>query len=104
MHGAGTNKPRRTESMKLKDKVAIVTGGGTGIGKAISLAFAKEGAAVVVAARNLSRLEEVVKEIKSKGGKAKAIETDISDPKQVQRMGTQTVEEFGKVDILINNA
>lgn len=90
--------------MKLKDKVAIVTGGGTGIGKAISLAVASEGAAVVVAARNLSRLEEVVKEIKSRGGKAKAIQTDIADHEQVQRMVAQTIEEFGHIDILVNNA
>ncbi len=90
--------------MKLKDKVAIVTGGGTGIGKAISFALASEGAAVAVAARNLSRLEETVKEIKARGGKAKAIQTDISDQKQVQRMVAQTIEEFGYIDILVNNA
>lgn len=90
--------------MKLKDKVAIITGGGTGIGKAISFAFVNEGAAVVVAARNLSRLEETVKEIKSRGGKAKAIQTDISDQKQVQRMVAQTIEEFGHIDTLVNNA
>lgn len=90
--------------MKLKDKVAIVTGGGSGIGKAISLAFASEGAAVVVAARTLSRLEEVAKEIKSKGGKAKAIQTDISDHGQIKQMVAQTLEEFGQIDILVNNA
>ncbi len=90
--------------MKLKDKVAIITGGGTGIGKAISLAFANEGAAVVVAARNLSRLEEVAKDIKSRGDKAKAIQTDISDHEQVKRMVAQTIEEFGQIDILVNNA
>jgi len=90
--------------MKLKDKVAIITGGGTGIGKAISLAFANEGAAVVVAARNFSRLEEVAKDIKSRGGKAKAIQTDISDHGQVKRMVAQTIDEFGQIDILVNNA
>jgi len=90
--------------VKLKDKVAIITGGGTGIGKAISLAFANEGAAVVVAARNLSRLEEVAKDIKSRGGKAKAIQTDISDHEQVKRMVAQTIDEFGQIDILVNNA
>lgn len=90
--------------MKLKDKVAIVTGGGSGIGKAISLAFTDEGAAVVVAARNLSRLEEVAREIKSKGGKAKIIQTDIAELKQVQRMVKHTIDEYGKIDILVNNA
>jgi len=90
--------------MKLKDKAAIITGGGTGIGKAISLAFGKEGATVGVAARNLSRLEEVVKEIKSRGGKDKAIQTDISDHKQVKRMVAQTIDGFGRIDILVNDA
>jgi NAD(P)-dependent dehydrogenase (short-subunit alcohol dehydrogenase family) len=92
------------EFMKLKDKVAIITGGGTGIGKAISLALANEGAAVVVAARNFSRLKEVAKDIKSRGGKAKAIQTDISDHEQVKRMVAQTIDEFGQIDILVNNA
>jgi NAD(P)-dependent dehydrogenase (short-subunit alcohol dehydrogenase family) len=90
--------------MKLKDRVAIITGGGTGIGKAISLAFAKEGAAVVITARTLARLEEVAKDIKSRGGKAKAIQTDISDHEQVKRMVAQTIDEFGQIDVLVNNA
>src|SRR4030042_6995437 len=90
--------------MKLKGKVAISTGGATGIGKAITLAFAKEGASVVLAARNLSRLEEVAKDIKSRGGKAKAIQTDISDHEQVKRMVAQTIEEFGQIDVLVNDA
>jgi NAD(P)-dependent dehydrogenase (short-subunit alcohol dehydrogenase family) len=90
--------------MKLKDRVAIVTGGGTGIGKAISLALAEEGASVVVAARTLAPLEEVANQIRAKGGKAKAVQTDIADQAQVKRMVAETVEEFGKLDILINNA
>jgi len=90
--------------MRLKDKVAIVTGGGTGIGKAISLAFASEGATVVVAARTLSKLEEVAEGIKSRGGRAKAIQTDITDEKQVQHMVAQTLNEYGQIDILVNNA
>lgn len=90
--------------MKLKDRIAIITGGGTGIGKAISLAFAKEGARVVVAARTLPRLEEMVEAIQAKGGKAKAIQTDIADHEQVKRMVAQTIDEFGQVDVLVNNA
>jgi NAD(P)-dependent dehydrogenase (short-subunit alcohol dehydrogenase family) len=90
--------------MRLKDKVAIVTGGGTGIGKAISLALAKEGATVVMAARNLSRLEKVAKDIKSTGGKGKAMQADISDHEQVKRMIAQTIKDIGQIDILVNNA
>lgn len=90
--------------MRLKDKVAIVTGGGIGIGRAISGAFAAEGAAVVVAARTLSRLNEVVEEIKAKGGRAMAVPTDISDEKQVQNMVAQALSEYGRVDILVNNS
>jgi NAD(P)-dependent dehydrogenase (short-subunit alcohol dehydrogenase family) len=90
--------------MKLEDRVAIVTGGGKGIGKAISLALADEGAAVVVAARSLAPLEEVANQIRAQGGRAEAIQTDIADPAQVERMVAQTVEEFGQLDILVNNA
>ena len=90
--------------MKLKDKVAIVTGGGTGIGKAIGLALANEGAAVAVAARDLSRLEQAADDIKSRGGKAKAIQADISDHEQVKRMMARTIKDFGRIDILVNNA
>ena len=89
--------------MRLKDKVAIVTGGGTGIGRAIAVTFASEGAKVVVAARTLSRLEEVAEDIKSRGGEAKAIQTDVSDEKQVQQMVAQTLNEYGKIDVLVNN-
>ena len=90
--------------MKLKSKVAIVTGGGTGIGKAISLALAKEGTAVVMTARNLSRLEQAAEDINSRGGKTEAIQADISDHKQVKRMIAQTIKDFGQIDILVNNA
>ena len=90
--------------MKLKDKVAIVTGGGTGIGKAISLALASEGAVLVIAARNLPRLEQAADDIKSKGGKVRAIQADISDYEQVKSMLAQTIKDFGQIDILVNNA
>jgi len=81
-----------------------VTGGGKGIGAAISLALADEGAAVVAAARTLAPLEEVAEQIRTQGGKAKAIQTDIADQTQVQRMVAETIEEFGQLDILVNNA
>jgi NAD(P)-dependent dehydrogenase (short-subunit alcohol dehydrogenase family) len=90
--------------VRLKDKVAIITGGGRGIGKAIALAFADEGATVVVAARTLSKLEETVKEVESKGGRAKAIQTDVTDEKQVQQMVAKTIDEYGQIDILVNNS
>ena len=90
--------------MRLKDKVAIVTGGGIGIGAAISYAFASEGAALVIAARTLSRLENVAEDIKSRGGTVKAIQTDVSNEKQVQNMVAETLKEYGQVDILVNNS
>jgi len=90
--------------MRLNKKVAIVTGGGVGIGKAISLAFASEGAVVVVAARTQPRLETVAGEIRSRGGRAIAIQTDVSDENQVKKMVAQTLSEYGQIDILVNNS
>ena len=90
--------------MRLKDKVAIVTGGGRGIGKAISMAFASEGATVVIAARTSSRIDDTIEKIKSDGGRAKAVQTDVSDEKQVQRLVAETIGECGKVDVLVNNS
>ena len=90
--------------MRLKDKVALITGGGTGIGKGIALAYADEGAAVVVAARDVSRLEDTVKQIQAKGGKAKAVKVDIGEPEQVKNLISETANAFGKLDILVNNA
>jgi NAD(P)-dependent dehydrogenase (short-subunit alcohol dehydrogenase family) len=91
-------------SMRLKGLVAIITGGGKGIGKAISLAFAREGAAVVVAGRTLTALQETCDEIRSKKGKAKPIPTDVTVEEQVIRMVSETIKSFGKVDILVNNS
>jgi len=90
--------------VRLNKKVAIVTGGGVGIGRAISLAFAAEGVAVVAAARTLPRLEAVADEIRSRGGRATAIQTDISDENQVKKVVAQTLNEYGQIDILVNNS
>ena len=90
--------------MRFKDKVAIVTGGGQGIGKAIALAFAAEGATVVVAARTKANLEKTVKEITAKGGTALARPTDITKEAEVEGLVAETVKAYGKIDILVNNS
>lgn len=88
----------------LKDKVAIVTGGGTGLGKVIAHELSRLGAKVVVASRKMENLETVVKEIKEKGGDALAVTVDVREPLQVEDMVKKTKEKFGAVHILINNA
>ena len=89
---------------KLEQKVAIVTGGGTGIGRTIALEMAKAGAEVVVSSRNLANLEKVASEIKSLGSHPLTAVTDVSVGVQVRNMVQQTVATFGRVDILVNNA
>ncbi len=89
---------------ELEDKVAIVTGGGTGIGESIALEFARVGAKVVVASRKQENLDKVASEIKAMGGESLAIATDIRVPEQVDNLIKQTVDRFGKLDILVNNA
>ena len=90
--------------MRLKNKVALVTGGGQGIGRAIALEFGKEGAKVVVTGRTMNKLERVANEIKKKGGKALAIAGDVSKMADVDRMVTGTVKKFKRLDILVNCA
>jgi NAD(P)-dependent dehydrogenase (short-subunit alcohol dehydrogenase family) len=90
--------------VRLKDRVAVITGGGSGIGLAITRAFHSEGAIVVIVARTASRLKEVADTINASGGRAKAIPADISDENQVRRMVAQTLAEYGKIDTLVNNA
>jgi 3-oxoacyl-[acyl-carrier protein] reductase len=89
---------------ELKDKVAIVTGGGSGIGKSIALEFARVGANVVVASRKQENLDKVAAEIQALGRQSLAIPTDIRVPEQIDNMITQTMEKFGRIDILVNNA
>jgi 3-oxoacyl-[acyl-carrier protein] reductase len=91
-------------SQVLKDKVAIITGAGRGIGKAFALRFAEEGAKIFIPDISLERAESAVNEIRSRGGAAEAILTDVSDEKSTQKMAEKVMELYGQVDILINNA
>jgi NAD(P)-dependent dehydrogenase (short-subunit alcohol dehydrogenase family) len=88
----------------LKDQVAIVTGGGTGIGLAIARRFASLGARVVLASRNEEHLAAGAAAIAADGGEALTVPTDVRQPDDVDRLVARTVERFGRVDILINNA
>ena len=90
--------------MKLENRIAIITGGGRGIGRATALAFAKEGANIVLAARTTPEITAVTKEITQLGRHALAITTDVQSKSEVNDMVSQTLKTFGKVDILINNA
>jgi len=88
----------------LKDKTALVTGSGRGIGKAVALAFAKEGAKLVLIALTDSQLQETAKEIKDAGGEAITITADLTDLNQVTQMTNQVREQTAHIDILFNNA
>ena len=85
-------------------KVAIVTGGGSGMGRAMALEFARLGARVVVAGRRADALEETVARIGAGGGGGAAMPTDVRDPAQVEALVGEAVERFGRVDVLVNNA
>jgi NAD(P)-dependent dehydrogenase (short-subunit alcohol dehydrogenase family) len=89
---------------RLSGKVAIVTGAGRGIGRAIALDYAREGASVVVASRTASTVESVVAEIEAAGGTAIGLTVDVGARDQIGRMVDDTVERFGGIDVLVNNA
>ena len=90
--------------MKLKDKVSLITGAGSGIGRATALRFASEGATVVIAERNLSEAEKTQRLIAQANGTAKIIAIDITQEQQVTDVISKTINEFGRLDILHNNA
>ncbi len=88
----------------IKGKVVVITGASSGIGSATAKLLASKGAIVSLGARRIDRLESVVAEIESDGGKALAVATDVSKREDVQNLISQTIEKFGKIDVLFNNA
>ena len=90
--------------MQLKDKVAIITGGGRGIGRAIAIAYAAEGARVVIASRSSTQLDEVATKIAVQGGEVLTVPTDMRIRTDVENLIQETVDRCGRIDILVNNA
>jgi NAD(P)-dependent dehydrogenase (short-subunit alcohol dehydrogenase family) len=89
---------------RLKDRIALITGASRGIGRAVALAFAREGARVLLLARSRKALEEVDDRIRAAGGKATLIPLDLADGKVIDMLGPTLYERFGKLDILVGNA
>ena len=93
-----------TENTSLKNKVAIITGGGTGIGRAITLALVEQQARVVICGRRKERLEQTEQLIRQAGGEVLAVQADVTVPDQVEHVVRATVEKFDRIDILVNSA
>jgi NAD(P)-dependent dehydrogenase (short-subunit alcohol dehydrogenase family) len=92
------------DSLKLDGKVAIVTGAGRGLGRAMAVKFAMAGADIVAASRTKAQLDETAEEVKKTGRKCLIVPTDVTVSAQVNALAEATVKEFGKIDILVNNA
>lgn len=90
--------------MRLQDSIAIVTGGGKGIGRHYAYGLAREGAAVIIAEIDGAAAEETAAAIRAEGGKALAVPTDVSDEESVRQLVARTIEEYGRIDVLVNNA
>jgi NAD(P)-dependent dehydrogenase (short-subunit alcohol dehydrogenase family) len=89
---------------RLHGKVAVITGGNSGIGEAIAKAFVREGASVVITGRRQEELDRVVNDIVKEQGKAFAVAGTVTDERHVQETVRQTIQQFGRLDILVNNA
>ncbi len=90
--------------MRLKDRVALITGAGRGIGRAIALGYAQEGASLALAARTVPELEETARQVEALGAAACVIRADVTDQSQVEEMVARTLDRFSTIDILVNNA
>ncbi|MFK7695492.1 SDR family NAD(P)-dependent oxidoreductase [Paenibacillus sp. HJGM_3] len=90
--------------MRLTDKICLITGSGSGIGQSSALLFASEGATVIVNDLDASKGAETVEQIRAAGGKAEFIRADVTNPAEVDAMVKQTIESFGRIDVLFNNA
>jgi NADP-dependent 3-hydroxy acid dehydrogenase YdfG len=91
-------------SNNIEGKVVVITGASSGMGEAAARYLAAQGASVVLGARRIERLQSLADELNSQGGKALAVETDVTDPNQVQRLVDEAVQTYGRVDVIINNA
>ncbi|PWA10373.1 short-chain dehydrogenase [Pueribacillus theae] len=90
--------------MRLENKVAVITGGGGGIGRATAIRFSKEGANVMVADMNEETGQETAQMIRDNGGHAEFLRTDVTEPEQVEQLVKKAVDTYGKIDIMVNNA
>jgi 3-oxoacyl-[acyl-carrier protein] reductase len=90
--------------MELMNKVAVVTGAGRGIGKAIALTLARHGTDIVLSSRTKNEIDAVAAEVKAQGRKAVVVQSDVANEEDVKRLANAAMEQFGKIDILVNNA
>src|SRR5258708_4960035 len=101
---AATGDAMILDTLKLEGKVAIITGAGRGLGRAMAVKFAQAGADIVAASRTKAQLDETAEEVKKTGRKCVIVPTDVTASTQVNALAELTMKEFGKIDILINNA
>src|SRR5450759_3989217 len=104
MRRQSKTRGRKPMDLELKNKVAIITGGSQGIGKAAALRLAAEGASVVIAARGRELLDKVALEIRAAGGSVAAVQADVSRAEDCAKLVAEAVKAFGRLDILVNNA